>query len=121
MGTTITAQDGTTDTMSPLGVVAWAPATESGNIVHHLIDGTIAVSIVGEAPRSGELRMIFDDDADADAARTFLSRRTSFALADTDRPSIDMEFIRQGQMSTVINDEARQVWEFSVGFQEVLP
>jgi hypothetical protein len=32
-----------------------------------------------------------------------------------------MEFIRQGQMSTAINDEVRQVWEFSVGFQEVLP
>lgn len=121
MTTTLTALDGTTDDFSPLAVVAWSPATESGNIVHRQLDGTIAVTIIGESPRSGELRMIFDNDTDADAARALLSRRTSFSLADTDRPTVDMDFIRYGQMSTVINDQVRQVWEFTVGFQEVLP
>lgn len=117
---TITAGDGSTDSFSPLAVTAWSPSSESANRIETLIDGTIAVTVLGDQPRSGNLSMIFSNDTDADNARTLLGRPTTFVLAVPDRPIVNMTFVRQGSITSAIHDQARDVWEFSVGFQEIL-
>lgn len=119
--TTITAQDGTTDAFSPLAMTTWAPSAESANTIHNLIDGSIAVTMVGDRLRSGTLALIFADDNQAETARLLLARPTSFTLTDTTRPVVNMTFVRQGQITPAIHDQAREVWEFTVGFQEVIP
>lgn len=118
---TITAQDGTTDSVHPIQIGGWSPSADSANIVHDLIDGTIAITLVGDRLRSGDLELYFDTDATAEEARALLGRPTSFTLTDDDRPVVNIAFVRQGRLGTMIHDRADDVWAFSVGFQEVIP
>jgi len=120
MTVTITAQDGTSDTTTPYDIAGWATESQSGNIVHELLaPGTIAMTVVGDMPRNGTLHLIYQSDAAAAAARALLSRRTTFRLADTSRPTVGMFFGRAGAMTTAIHDALNDVWVFEVGFQEV--
>lgn len=119
---TITAQDGTSDTITPVTIDGWTPEAESGNEIHKLIaPGTIAVTLVGDYPRTGELTLVFDNDTDAEAARLILGRRTSFTLVSDDRPVTNMSFVRQGRITSAIHDMVHHVWVFSVGYQEIEP
>lgn len=119
--TTITAQDDAT-TITPTLVYGYATNAVSGNVVHELIaPGVIAVTLVGDLPATGTLRFIFDDDEAATSARSVLARPTSFVLEDSERPSINMTFVREGSLSVTIHDEARDVWEFDCGFQVIAP
>lgn len=119
---TITAQDGTEDVTSPLIVDGFAPQAQSGNVVHEMIaPGQIAVTLNGDMPRSGTLRLVYSNDIDAEAARLLLGRPTSFQFADVERPVVDMLFVREGTITPAIEDQTRQVWVFDVGFQEIVP
>lgn len=122
MTTTITVQDGTGDTTQPILITGWAPDAESGNVVHRLLaPGTIAVTLVGDIPRSGNLTLLYADDAEAEAARLLFGRASAFTLTDSERPVVNMTFVRQGVLTPAIHDEVRDVWEFTVGFQEIEP
>lgn len=119
---TITAQDGTSDTTTPVSIVGFAPTVESANVIHPLIaPGQIAVTLVGDFPRSGSLRLRYDADADADAARLLLGRATAFVLTSSERPIVDMTFVRYGQMSPAMHNTIFGLWEFEVGYQEIVP
>lgn len=118
---TITAQDGTGDSTTPVEVDGWEPEAESGNIVTELIDGSIAVTTVGDRPRTGTLRLVYADDTTAETARLLLGRRTSFTLIAPDRPVVDMAFVRAGRITPAMHDEHRDLWVFGVGFQEIIP
>jgi hypothetical protein len=119
--TSVTAQDGTGDSFEPIMLTQWDTSAESANIVHNLIDGAIAVTLVGDRLRSGNITFLFDDDNEVEQARALLARPTSFALNDTIRPVVNMTFVRQGMLSPVVHDVVREMWEFTVGFQEVEP
>lgn len=122
MTATITAQDGTFDTTTPVLIDGWAPSVESANVVHQMIEpGTIAVTLGGDLPRTGSLALVYDNDADAEAARLLLGRPCAFTLVEGDRPVVDMSFVRAGSMSPAMHDQVRSVWTFDVGFQEVTP
>lgn len=118
---TVTALDGSEDTFSPLAVTAWAPSSQSGNIIHEMIDGTISATLLGDLPRAGNLTFIVANDTDAESGRVFFSRRCAFALDYPDRPVVNMTFIRSGQVTAAIHSQATEVWEFQVGFQEIAP
>lgn len=119
---TLTALDGTDDTTTPILIDGWASAAESGNVVHELIaPGTIAVTLVGDLPRTGELQLVYDDDATAEAARLLLGRTCAFTLQHDDRPVVNMTFVRAGALTPAIHDQVRAVWVFGVGFQEIVP
>jgi len=122
MTTTITAQDGTGASTNPVEIAEWAPCAESGNIVHELLaPGTIAVTVVGDLPRSGELTLVYTSDDTAEAARQLLGRPTSFVLTDTERPVVGMTFVRRGRITPAIHDALDDVWMIEVGFQEIAP
>lgn len=117
---TITAQDGTGDVTTPTAIEGFEPEAESGNIVHQLIaPGTIAVTLVGDLPRTGSFVLWFADDTTAEEARLMLGRPTSFVLAVPERPALGMTFVRVGRMSPAIHES--DAWRFDVGFQEVEP
>lgn len=118
---TITAQDETENSTSPTIIVGWAPNAESGNIVHEMIDGTIAVTLVGDLPRSGDLNLIYPSDDEAEAARLLLARATWFTLTDPTRPVIEMSFVRRGTITPAMHESLDDVWSFRVGFQEIIP
>lgn len=117
---TVTAQDGTGDAVNPYTVIRVDAESESANAVANLIDGSIAVTLVGERPPAGQLRMLFTTDGGMLAARDLLSRRTSFTLDVPARPALGMTFVRVGAMTPGMHDELDDVWEFSVEYQEVL-
>lgn len=117
---TITAQDGSGDSTTPVIVDGFAPQAESGNVVHKMIaPGQIAVTLVGDLPRTGTLTLVYDNDIDAEAAREMLGRPTSFLFEDVARPVVNMEFVRAGGITPALHNEARDIWVFEVGFQEV--
>lgn len=117
---TITAQDGTGATTVPDAIVGFAPEVESGNEVHELIaEGAIAVTLVGDLPRTGSLSLRYSSDADAEAARLLLGRPCAFVLSSTSRPIVGMTFVRAGRMSPAMHDVIDGLWTFEVGFQEL--
>ena len=118
---TITAQDGTGAATTPTTVDGFEAEANSNNIVSDLLNGEIAVTLLGDRPRTGTLELVYADDTETEAARAILARPTSFVLTVPERPVIGFAFVRAGRISTALHDEARAVWVFSVGFQEVTP
>lgn len=118
---TITAQDGTAAATTPTIVDGFEAEAASGNIVSELLNGETAVTLLGDRPRTGNLKLVYDDDTTAEAARALLARPTSFVLTTPERPVIGFTFVRVGSITTALHNEARAVWEFSVGFHEVTP
>ncbi|WP_396659513.1 hypothetical protein [Microbacterium sp.] len=116
---TITAQDGTGDSTTPVQLERWETGAESGNTVTPMLDGTLAVTVIGDLPRAGTLQLLYASDEAAEAARVLLARRTTFALTAPERPVFDMHFARFGTITPAIHDELDDVWQISVGFQEI--
>lgn len=115
----ITANDGTTNTTSPLVVLGYQTARESQNIVHDLIGGGIAVTLIRPRPRKGTLELGYLLEADAAAALALHARETTFTLTDSDRASVTMTYVVDGSISLELFDETRDRWVVSVDYQEV--
>lgn len=117
----VVVEDGTGDSFHPIVINGWNPSADSANIIHELIDGSIAVTLIGDRLRQGDLTFIFNDDTTAETARAILARPAAFSLYVPERPVVAMRFVRRGQVTSAIHDQALNVWVFTVGFQEVLP
>lgn len=118
---TITAQDGTGDWTTPRVLDGFGGEAASANIVSDLLNGEIAVTLLGDKLRTGTLHLVYDDDALASAARVLLGRATWFTLTAPERPAVALTFVREGTLGVALHDEVRDVWVFDVGFQEVRP
>lgn len=118
---TITAQDGTGASTTPVAVDGFEADAQSGNVISELLNGEIAVTLYGDRDRTGKLKLVYDDDTAAEAARALLARPTWFVLTVPERPVIAFAFVRAGAITTALHDEVRNLWTFSVGFQEVTP
>lgn len=118
MTSLITPNDGTTVNVSPTLVLGYQTARESQNVVHDIIGGGIAVTLIRPRPRSGTLELFFTDEAAAFAALELHARETSFTLSDTDRPRIGMTYVVDGATNMRLTED-RKRWEVSVDFQEV--
>jgi hypothetical protein len=118
MATTITANDGTGDVLEPLAVEGFTADRESQNVIHGLIGGGIAVTLVKPRPRANTWALVFSVEADAVEALELLSRETTFTLANTDRPFMDTDFVLDGTLSVQL-DATGAFWRVDVGYQEV--
>lgn len=117
--TTLYATTAPETTVTPVAVTRYDALHESANIIHQMLDGSIAATLIGDRPASGTVEMIFTTDEDAALARTILGARSRLVLEGNIRPAFDMTFVRQGALAAAVHDEARDVWVLSVGFQEV--
>jgi hypothetical protein len=116
---TILANNGA-GTSTPIDVVAPYSAEDVGrSVVHNLIGGGIAVSLVAPNLRNGTVRYRFNDVADAAACRELHREVTTFTLTATDMPDVDMDYIVTSIQLEQSSDAL--LWDVLVGFQEVEP
>lgn len=119
MSSLITVNDGTLDTTSPTLVLGYQANRESQNIIHDIIGGGIAVTLIRPRPRAGTLRLFYLTEEDAFESLGYHSRETTFSLSDTERPSYAMTYVLDGNLDIELDPEGRRRWVLSVDFQEV--
>lgn len=121
MTTTISASNGA-GSSSPIAVLAEYSATRtSRNVLHNLIGGGIAVSLVAPNPRSGVIEYLFTDETAAWSCLDLHAVETTFVLTETSRPVVSMTYVVNGEASIRLDAATSTVWVVSVGFQEVEP
>lgn len=119
MTATITATNGA-GTVTPLMILSTYAATSGGrNVVHSLIGGGLAVSLVGSDPRSGTFDAFFTVEADAWACLALHREPTTFTLTDTDVPAVNMTYAVNGDVVIALDENTASVWTVSIGYQEV--
>lgn len=114
----IIPNDGSGDNISPRLILGWDASAESQNVVHDIIGGGIAVTLIRPRPTSGTLPLFFTEEAAAFAALEIHKRETSFTLTDTDRPVIGMRYVLDGSVSIQLTDD-RKRWLVNVDYQVV--
>jgi hypothetical protein len=122
MTATITANNGAGAT-APVDVLfPYEPKLASRNVMHELIGGGIAVSLVAPNPRSGDLSLLYDDAATAWAAIELHKQATTFTLTDLESPWMSMVYFVAGDLSPAPERETRgERWLVTITYQEVLP
>lgn len=118
MTTTITRVSDSA-TSSPDLVLGYATARRSRNVIHDLIGGDIAVTLVSTAPRSGTLELFYVDEAEAWDALELHTGADTFTIADTDRPDIGMTYVLSGDVGLALDEQTRDHWVVSVAYQEI--
>lgn len=116
----ITANGTPGGTTIPTLVLGYETSMESRNIIHDLIDGGIAASLIAPRPRSGDLRLFYPAEADAWASFGLHSLKTTFTLTEASRPSIGMTYVVSGALRLELDDQTRDVWVVTVPYQEVV-
>jgi len=119
MASLITVNDGTTGSISPALVLGYQARRESRNIVHDIIGGGIALTLIRPRPRSGTLELFFLTEDDAFAALTKHALETTFTLSDADRPSVGMTYALSGGIDIRLDQATRVRWVVAVDYQEV--
>ena len=116
MTTTITAVT-SEDTTTPIAVDGYETSRQSQNIIHDLISGGIAVTLIAPRPRAGRLELIYDNETDAFAALNLHAEETVFTIARDDITAIGMSYVVDGSVDLEV-DQTRTMWRASVGYQE---
>ena len=120
MSVTIAANNGA-GSVSPLTILSpYEASWLSRNVVHDLIGGGIAVSVVPANPRSGSYEALFDTEAEAWACAELHKAATTFTLTDTDTPRIDMTYVVTGDVRIALDVATLTVWTVTIGYQRVL-
>lgn len=119
MATTISANNGA-GTSSPLTALSPYASTRTGrNVIHDLIGGDIAVSLVSPRPRSGTIEYLFDNEQDAFDCLTLHGEETSFTLT-ADLSTVSMTYVVDGSGVTIrLDEQSLRAWIVAVGYQAV--
>jgi hypothetical protein len=120
MTTTITRTSDSATT-SPTLVLGYDTTRTGRNVIHNLIGGGIAVTLVPPAPRSGTLQLFYPAEADAWAALALHETADSFTLVNDERPGIGMTYVLDGGITLTLDPETRDLWTLAVDYQEVEP
>lgn len=120
MTTTITANNGAGSTTPTSVLSPYSSDWESRNIIHDLIGGGIAVSLVAPRPRSGTYEVLYQTEEAAYACVALHREETTFTLADTDRPSVGMTYVLNGQTSVRLDPDTLEWFIVTIGYQEVI-
>lgn len=119
MASLIAVNDGNGQTVSPALVLGYQTSRSSQNIIHDLIGGGIAVTLIRPRPRSGTLELFFlTEEVGFDALEKH-GRETTFTLTDSDRASVNMTYALDGTLDLRLDEATRERWVLSVGYQEV--
>lgn len=121
MATTITIQDGSDRTTSPLLILEYQTSRAGRSIIHDLISGDIAVTLIPGRPRSGALRLLYQAETDAVDALNLHSEEAAFRLTTDERDRISMSYVVAGDVTLTLDDDTRALWALDVDYQEVTP
>jgi hypothetical protein len=114
--TGVSLTNGTT-TFTPELRIGFEASNTAGAIVHTLLDGAVAFSLQKDKPRAGSLELLFTTSALAETARQALKEPAVWTITD-DLPAVSFQFVRQGDLRAA-QQEDRDLWVLSVGFQEL--
>lgn len=119
MTATITANNGA-GTTTPLTVLSpYRSSQTSRNVIHDLIGGGIAVSLVPSRPRAGGLELLYLDEDSAVACLVLHRQPTTYTLEDTDAPSVSMTYVVDGDTEIALVEDTLAHWTVTVGYQEI--
>jgi hypothetical protein len=104
--------------LSPWDVLGYDVSQASRNMVHQLIDGTVAATLLPSSTRQGTLRLFFTDAASAENARKQLAIAGTWALVDTAQTQEGMTFVLDGMLRKVQADN-RLRWTVEVPYREL--
>jgi len=122
MGTTIVAG---LVTITPDLVLGYETSTDSQNIEHTPLGTTGATprrpsyTLIGDTLRAGTIRLCFEIESDARAARSALTQALPFTLTSDELDDLGMTFIRDGAMTLALDDETFNAWTLDVDYREV--
>jgi len=104
----------------PLLVNGWEESADSLNVVNRVIGGGFDVTLRDASLRQGAFELVYEVDDEAEAANAFKLHQepTTFTISDSDRPSIAMQYVVNGQITRSL-DEERMYWVVRVDYQEV--
>lgn len=114
---TITATNGAGST-APTSVEDYSSSLSSRTVIQDLLDGSLGIAYIAPRPRSGSLRLVYLDRAQAFAALTLHRQPTSFTLVTTPTTEVSMTYAVDGSLD-ISQDAGVGVWYVTVGFQEV--
>jgi hypothetical protein len=121
MTATIVANNGAGNTIPITVLVPHAVDRESRNVIHDLIGGGVAVSLVAPRPRAGELGLLYADEMLANACAQLHTAETTFTLTETDRPTVSMTYVVDGTITIALDEDTQDDWIVTIGYQEVTP
>lgn len=116
-----TTLDDGTDEYTPILIDGYSAAAESGNIVHALLNGGVAVTLRDGQEPAGRLRALWPTSAAAAAHVAALREPVIWTLADLDHSALAMSFVVVGQPTLEIDDETRSEWWAVFEYQEITP
>ncbi|QCQ16985.1 hypothetical protein [Microbacterium sp. RG1] len=112
-------------TVEPAIFLTFENARAAQSIVHPILGREYPDATLRPAQaRSGRLELGFSGEGaetTSKAAQDALALAAVAVLTDADRPSHNMTFVVQGEVSRPIEDTTRNAWIVSCGFQEVAP
>lgn len=117
---TITRTSDSATTVPDL-VDGYEASLSSRNVIHDLIGGDIAVTLVAPRPRSGTLALVYAVEADAWAGFNLHAVTDTFTIASDEVSAVDMTYVVDGDVQIALDEETRTVWVVSVGYQEITP
>lgn len=115
---TITAGNDAGST-SPVLILGYETNREGQNVIHDLIGGGIAVSLIRPRLRSGNLELFYPSEASAWTALEMHGEETTFTLSDSVRPAIGMVYVLSGAARLTLDPETRDLWVVTIPYQEV--
>ncbi|PTT22611.1 hypothetical protein DBR36_01505 [Microbacterium sp. HMWF026] len=118
MASYITANNGA-GTTAPTVIDGYSTERESRNVVHDLIGGGIATTLILPRPRSGELVLHYAAEVQAWGALALLSNESAYVLTDSERPGVGMVFVVNGNVQLALDDDTRETWTVTVPYQEI--
>jgi hypothetical protein len=118
MSATITANNGAGSTTPHFITLPYETGHQSRSVVHDLLGGGLAVSLVTPRPRSGELQLLYVDEATANAGRLLHLQETTFTLTETSRATVNMTYVVDGEVRVTLDTDGH-AWVVSIGYQEV--
>jgi hypothetical protein len=121
MTATISATNGAGTSTPELVLSPYETAWQSRNVVHDLIGGGIAVSIVPPRPRAGVFDALYLTESDAFGCAELHQQPTTFTLTESDRPQVGMTYVIEGAVTVRLDEETQNVWIVTIGYQEVTP
>jgi hypothetical protein len=117
MTTTIT--DAATNIIPDL-VLGYNTTRASRNVIHNVIGKAEPdITLELDGLRTGTLQLFFETKETAWEAYNALAGVATWELTDTDYPEIDMNFVREGNMSMELDPVSRRRWIIEVDYQEV--
>lgn len=104
--------------LRPAMVLGYDVGQQSRNIIHQLIDGPVAATLLPASTRQGVLKLFFEDAASAENARAKHATAGTWYYLDTDQPQEAMWYAVNGTVRKYQSDN-RKRWILEVPYNEV--